>query len=318
MDDWQLDGLDWRQLQQAAGQGWDPQQRQHGSSSGGGVHDDDWRLAAQLQAEEDAALAAAAADQPPSPAAHLTLLQLSDWELAQRIQEEEDAQLAAALAEQEQAAGASAARTAAQQSSSFWARLRPAGEPHLQGSGCDTAAGSAGPNSSFPALQAQAPVDHAAAARAERTRRQLLAQHRLATQVLRERGSGVRVLHRGGGGPGSPPPGPAQQASWMPSGDASGGGLPPLQLEGGLVLHEDDLDYQLLLRVRRILKLSLEILSFLSRVRWGVPLRAHCCWCIWALQWVAGSCPSGQCSAALAVPWLPPSASAVARADAGA
>ncbi|KAL4422273.1 hypothetical protein ABPG75_008470 [Micractinium tetrahymenae] len=163
------------------------------------------------------------------------------------MQEEEDAALAAALAEQEQAAGVSAAQVAAQQSSSFWSRLQPAGGAYLHGSGGSGAAATApAANSSFPALQAQLPNDPLAAARAEHTRRQLLARHRAAKQATIERGSGVRLLHRGGG-PASAAGSPALAPAAL-QGSGAGGGLPPLQLVGGLVLHEDDLDYQLLLR----------------------------------------------------------------------
>ncbi|KAL4419202.1 hypothetical protein ABPG77_000596 [Micractinium sp. CCAP 211/92] len=245
MEDWQLDGLDWRQLQQRVGEGWGAQHWQHGG--GGHEREEDWRLAAQLQAEEDAAIAAAAAEEPLSPSADQQNLQLSDWELAQRFQEEEDARLAAALAEQERTAGASAAKAAAQHSSSFWARLRPAGAANAEGSGGDTGASATVPGSSFPALQAQLPANQQAVERTERVRRQLLAQHRRAKQAARERGSGVRLLHHVGR-PASPDARPAQQALSLVGGGDAGSRLPPLQLEGGLVLHEDDLDYQLLLR----------------------------------------------------------------------
>lgn len=247
VEDWQLDGLDWQHLQQQGGEGWGVQHWQHGG--GGHEREEDWRLAAQLQAEEDAAIAAAAAEEPLSPPADQQLLQLSDWELAQRFQEEEDARLAAALAEQERTVGASAAKAAAQHSSSFWARLRPAGAADAEGSGGDIAASATAAGSSFPALQAQLPANQQAVERTERVRRQLLAQHRRAKQAVRERGSGVRLLHRVGR-PASPDARPAQQALSLVGGGDAGSRLPPLQLEGGLVLHEDDLDYQLLLRVR--------------------------------------------------------------------
>ncbi|KAL4422275.1 hypothetical protein ABPG75_008472 [Micractinium tetrahymenae] len=249
VDDWQLDGQ--QPPQQQASAGWQPQQQQQQQQQHSGnwcQHDEeDWRLAALLQAEEDAAMAAAAAEQAPLPASDQQLLSLSDWELVQRMQEEEDAALAAALAEQEQAAGVSAAQVAAQQSSSFWSRLQPAGGAYLHGSGGSGAAATApAANSSFPALQAQLPNDPLAAARAEHTRRQLLARHRAAKQATIERGSGVRLLHRGGG-PASAAGSPALAPAAL-QGSGAGGGLPPLQLVGGLVLHEDDLDYQLLLR----------------------------------------------------------------------
>lgn len=253
-DGWQLDEFEWRQLQQQAGEGWGAQQRQQHSISWQEDEAEDWRLAALLQAEEDASVTPAAAEQAEASVAGQQLLQLSDWRLAQRFQEEEDARMAAALAEQDRAAGTSAAQAVAQQSSSFWARLQPGGGASVAG-GCGVSEAGTAPaaaSDSFPALQAQLPADQLAATRAERTRRQLLSEHRQAKQAAMQRGSSVRLLRRVGGA-GSPAASPVLAATAvLPSSRGSGisVGLPPLQLDGGLVLHEDDLDYQLLLRVR--------------------------------------------------------------------
>jgi hypothetical protein len=219
----------------------------------------DWQLAEALQYEEDSAAAAAEAarsqhDTAEQDAALPALLQTeADAALAQRWQEEEDAALAARLAEQEEAAATAAAgsTTTRSSSSSFWSRLQLGSAPAL---GCG--GGSSVLPDAFPSLHVAAAIAAGREGQSEATRQQLRRQHRAAKQAASEAGTGVRMLHRGSP-PRSPPTAPGSPLSprtlaWLEQAGGLGGTIvPPLSLGNGLWLHTDDLDYQLLLRVRR-------------------------------------------------------------------
>lgn len=253
---------------------------------------DDWRLAAELQQQEDAAAAAAEAAAADAAFAAAEEEAARDEQLARQWQEEEDARVAAAIAAEEEA-GASAAATAAATASSanFWSALQlhdaeeasaagrvplhaPAPSQLRQGAPVSAAAAAAGSSRSsdaavdaaFPSLQAAAGgcrSRRGSGPGSDTLRQALLRDHRGAAQRALERGSGVRLLHRGeaGGSPASRPPlhsGSSAGGSWLGSPASEGGslgvatpwGLPPLRLDDGGQLLEDDLDYQLLLRVR--------------------------------------------------------------------
>ena len=215
---------------------------------------DDWALAAALAAaeveEEAAAAAAMHADAAAAWEAALAgedaeeRAVAADLELALRWQQDEDVALAAALAAEEEEGGRSAAVAASP--SNFWSRLRPgsADAAPLGSSSCCVDPGA------FPSLAVAAAHPSRSGAgtgsNAEQTRLLLLRQHLAAHAASLARGSGVRLLHR------AVPPSP-EAPPLLPrgaGGGGGGGGLPPLQVEGGLRLHEDDLDWQLLLRVR--------------------------------------------------------------------
>ena len=150
----------------------------------------------------------------------------------------------------------------------------PAPSHHRQGAPVSAAAAAPGssrssaaaPDAAFPSLQVVA--GGCSSGRNNRPgsdslRQALLRDHRGAAQRALERGSGVRLLHRAeaSSSPASRPPlhpGSSAGGSWLGSpaseegslGVATPGGLPPQRLDDGGQLLEDDLDYQLLLRVR--------------------------------------------------------------------
>lgn len=259
------------------------------SSSGTAVAScDDWRLAATLQEEEDAAAAAAAEAAAADAAVAAAEDEAArDEQLARQWQEEEDARVAAALAAEEQAAVSDAATAAAAASSAnFWSALHlhdPEEEAADGGLGAFAAAagqrrqgapggaaavassstcGGAPLDGGFPSLQAAASGSSGrrGGPGSNSLRQALLRDHRSAAQRAQERGSGVRLLHRAdaSGSPAARPPlHPGGGGSWLGSPAVEGGGwgaeapggLPPLRLDDGGQLLEDDLDYQLLLRV---------------------------------------------------------------------
>ena len=279
-DDWQVAAA----LQQGEVAAAAAAAKAHAAAS---VHD--WQLAAELQEQEDAAAAAAEAAAADAATAAAAAAAARDEQLARQWQEEEDARVAAALAAEEESAAVEAATAAAAASSAnFWsalhlhdaeaaggalAGLAPAGrQQHAAAAARATAAGgSSGTRTpdAFPSLQAAAGGSRGGAGGvgSESLRQALLRDHRAATQRVVERGSGVRLLHRaeGYGSPAARPPrhpGSPACGGWLGSpasdvgsggagGGAGAGGLPPLRLDDGGQLLEDDLDYQLLLRVGR-------------------------------------------------------------------
>ncbi len=207
--------------------------------------EEDACVAAALAAEEDAAASAAATAATMASSANFwSALHLHDPEGAAPGA---GAAVLSAAASQRRQGGAAAA----------------AGGGSRGGSGAelDATAGSA-----FPSLQAAAGSSRGSGSGgpgSDALRQALLRDHRSTAQRALERGSGVQLLRRaepGGSPAGRPPlhPGYSAGGSWLGSpasegggglGGGTPGGLPPLRLDDGGQLLEDDLDYQLLLRV---------------------------------------------------------------------
>lgn len=265
----------------------------------------DWQLAAELQGEEDAALAAAEAAREEAACEQAMEAAHADWRLAREWQEREDAAVAEALAAQEEAEQAAAAgRATAASSSSYWSRLRldasgDASPLAARGRTSSSAGGGGGSRSStrsadpFPSLQAAGAAADACASgsSSEATRRLLHAQHRSAKQLQAERGSGIRLLSRGVGRPRSLASAPGSPSWQGGAGPAGVGSLPPLQLDEGLRLHEDDLGYQLLLKVRAAWWVAIKRAH--HPARWSILL----CWQApvqrgWLAPWACAEKPA--------------------------